>query len=339
MGIIAQHQLCDQIDEVGHEHPITVVLDQTPFYGETGGQVGDTGEIVGHGFQFHVSDTQKDGDLILHVGHLISGEMRAGATVTARVDAAHRAAIRRAHSATHILHYALQKNLGRHAQQQGSKVDRDWLRFDFTNLSAVGDEQLLQIEHDVNERIQAAEPVRWDYVPLAEAREKGAMMLFGEKYPDPVRMVTMGEFSHELCGGTHVSNTREVNEFEIISEESVSTGTRRVVALTGDRAKEQAQQTRVTLEKAAQLLGVAWIAVPAALRAQARMLRDLRKQLTSGAEPPLPPADKEITQPGADVGNLRSTAWLPARGGADSERRIHGRSRAHRRRCWRKLSN
>ena len=191
---------------------------------------------MGEGFRFRVADTQKDGDLILHVGHLVSGEMRAGATVTARVDAAHRAAIRRAHSATHILHYALQKNLGRHAQQQGSKVDRDWLRFDFTNLSAVGDDALQQIEHDVQDRIRAGEPVAWDYVPLAEAREKGAMMLFGEKYPDPVRLVTMGEFSRELCGGTHVSNTAEVEEFEIISEESVSTGTRRVVALTGERA-------------------------------------------------------------------------------------------------------
>ncbi len=284
-GIIAQRQLCDRMSEVGHEQPITVVLDQTPFYGESGGQVGDTGEIVGQGFTFRVSDTRKDGDLILHVGHLISGELRAGATVTARVDPAHRAAVRRAHSATHILHYALQKNLGRHAQQQGSKVDRDWLRFDFTHLSAVGDEQLLQIEQDVQERIAAAEPVQAAYVPLAEAREKGAMMLFGEKYPDPVRLVTMGAFSRELCGGTHVSNTRDVAAFEIISEESVSTGTRRLVALTGDRAKEQAQQTRATLEETARLLGVAWDQVPDALRAQTRLVRDLHKQLTTGAEP------------------------------------------------------
>jgi alanyl-tRNA synthetase len=299
-GIIAQHQLCDRISEVGHVQAITVVLDQTPFYGESGGQVGDIGEIVGQGFQFRVTDTQKDGDLILHVGHLLSGEMRAGATVTARVDAAHRAAIRRAHSATHVLHYALQKNLGRHAQQQGSKVDQDWLRFDFTNLSAVGDDQLLQVEQDVKERIQAAQPVRWDHVPLAVAREQGAMMLFGEKYPDPVRLVTMGEFSRELCGGTHVSNTRDIAEFEIISEESVSTGTRRVVALTGARAKQQAQETRSTLEQTAQLLGVAWHAVPAALRAQARLLRDLRKQLTSGTEPPVPPAAKVGSSPSAD---------------------------------------
>lgn len=283
-GIIAQHQLCDRINEVGQQ-PVTVVLDRTPFYGESGGQVGDRGELVGQGFTFRVTDTQKEGDLILHVGHLLSGEMRAGAAVTARVDPVHRAAIRRAHSATHLLHYALQRNLGGHAQQQGSKVDGDWLRFDFTNLTSVGDDQLLQIEQDVKERIQAAHPVRWDYVPLAEARAKGAMMLFGEKYPDPVRLVTMGDFSRELCGGTHVSNTREVADFEIVSEESVSTGTRRIVALTGQRAQQQAEQTRSALARVAQLLGVAEQAVPATLRAQARLLRDLRKQVTSGTEP------------------------------------------------------
>ncbi|MHB8866222.1 MAG: alanine--tRNA ligase [Pirellulaceae bacterium] len=283
-GLIAQQQLCDRVNEVGHAQPITVVLDQTPFYGESGGQVGDVGEIVGEGFRFRVTDTQKDGDLLLHVGHLIEGEMRAGATVTARVDAAHRGAIRRAHSATHILHHALQKNLGRHAQQQGSKVDRDWLRFDFTNLSGVADETLQQIERDVQDRIRLGEPVAWDYVPLAEAREKGAMMLFGEKYPDPVRLVTMGDFSRELCAGTHVSNTAEIGDFEIISEESVSTGTRRVVALTGERAREQAEQTRVTLDQTAALLGVPVLEVPTALRAQARLLRELRKQLSSGGE-------------------------------------------------------
>ncbi|MHB0955244.1 MAG: alanine--tRNA ligase [Pirellulaceae bacterium] len=283
-GLIAQQQLCDRVNEVGHAQPITVVLDQTPFYGESGGQVGDVGEIVGEGFRFRVTDTQKDGDLLLHVGHLIEGEMRAGATVTARVDAAHRGAIRRAHSATHILHHALQKNLGRHAQQQGSKVDRDWLRFDFTNLSGVADETLQQIERDVQDRIRLGEPVAWDYVPLAEAREKGAMMLFGEKYPDPVRLVTMGDFSRELCAGTHVSNTAEIGDFEIISEESVSTGTRRVVALTGERARQQAEQTRVTLDQTAALLGVPVLEVPTALRAQARLLRELRKQLSSGGE-------------------------------------------------------
>ena len=135
--------------------------------------------------------------------------MREGAKVRAIVDAARRAGIRRAHSATHILHYALQKNLGTHAQQQGSKVDDDWLRFDFTNLEpGHAREQLAAIDADVDERVAAAEPVKWETLPLAEARKQGAMMLFGEKYPDPVRMVSMGTFSKELCGGTHLTNTR-----------------------------------------------------------------------------------------------------------------------------------
>ncbi|MCU0962883.1 MAG: alanine--tRNA ligase [Pirellulaceae bacterium] len=289
-GIIAQHQLCDRVSEAGHAQPIVVVLDQTPCYGESGGQVGDSGEIAGPGFLFRVSDTQKDGELILHVGHLVSGELRAGKSVTVRVNRDRRAAIRRAHSATHILHYALQRNLGRHAQQQGSKVDEDWLRFDFTHLAAVSEPELRQVERDVQERIRANEPVQWDYVPLAEAREKGAMMLFGEKYPDPVRLVTMGQFSRELCGGTHVSSTLEVEDFEILSEESVSTGTRRVVALTGRRAREQAQQTRATLQATARLLGTELLAVPAALRVHLRVVRDLRKQLTAGTEPARPVA-------------------------------------------------
>lgn len=164
-------------------------------------------------------------------------------------------------------------------------MDSDWLRFDFTNLAAVKDEELVRVERDVKQRIEAAEPVQWDYVPLAEARDKGAMMLFGEKYPDPVRMVCMGEFSRELCGGTHVTNTQEVDAFEIVSEESVSTGTRRVVALTGEKAREHARQTEAALQATAQLLGVSLGQTLPAVQILVRQLRDLRKQLTSGAQP------------------------------------------------------
>ncbi len=195
-GIIAgtppHDHLCDKMDEIGHENPVRVVLDRTPFYGESGGQVGDAGKLVGDGFEFKVTDTQKDGQLIVHVGHLVRGTLREGAKVKAIVDVDRRAGIRRAHSATHILHYALQKNLGTHAQQQGSKVDDDWLRFDFTNLSPVTAEQLATISRDVTSRVEAGEPVKWEILPLADARKQGAMMLFGEKYPDPVRMVSMG---------------------------------------------------------------------------------------------------------------------------------------------------
>jgi alanyl-tRNA synthetase len=285
-GIIAgqapNDHLCDKIDEVGHKNEIRVVLDRTPFYGESGGQVGDTGKLVGDGFEFAITDTQKDGGLIVHKGHLLRGTIREGAKVRAVVDAARRAGIRRAHSATHILHYALQKTLGSHAQQQGSKVDDDWLRFDFTNLSAVDPEQLTKIRADVESRIASAEPVRWDILPLADARKAGAMMLFGEKYPDPVRMVSMGTFSKELCGGTHLSNTSEVEQFEILSEEGVSAGTRRITALTGAKAAERVQQTETALAEAAKLLGVQPREVAQAAAALAARARDLRKQLTGG---------------------------------------------------------
>ncbi len=285
-GIIAgqapNDHLCDQMQEVGHKNAVRVVLDRTPFYGESGGQVGDTGKLVGDGFEFVVTDTQKDGGLIVHQGHLLRGVMPEGAKVQAMVDAARRAGIRRAHSATHILHYALQKNLGTHAQQQGSKVDEDWLRFDFTNLSPVSGEQLSAIQADIVERIGKAEPVKWETLPLAEARKLGAMMLFGEKYPDPVRMVSMGTFSRELCGGTHLTNTREVEQFEILSEEGVSAGTRRITALTGAKAAEHVSRTTGALGEAAKLLGVSAHDVAAAAGELAARARELRKSLTGG---------------------------------------------------------
>ena len=281
-GIVAQDRLCEELREVGREQPVRIVLDRTPFYGESGGQVGDTGEIVGRKFRFKVSDTQKDADLYVHDGHLVEGVMEAGSPVTARVDAPRRQAIRRAHSATHILHHALQQTLGTHAQQQGSKVDADWLRFDFTNLAPVSAEELARIEQIVNTQIQESQQVRWQTLPLAEARQAGAMMLFGEKYPDPVRMVSMGEFSRELCGGTHLDNTSEVGAFEILSEEGVSAGTRRITALTGEKAEAHKQEARSALDEAAQMLGVAALDVPAAVKRLSKRVRDLKKQLSGG---------------------------------------------------------
>jgi alanyl-tRNA synthetase len=284
--VVAQQQLCDHVTEVGQQKEVTLVLDRTPFYGESGGQVGDTGVVESPDFRFRVEDTQKDGSLILHLGHLERGELRTGRKVTARVEVSRRQGIRRAHSATHILHYALQKNLGSHAQQQGSKVDDDWLRFDFTNMSPVTADQLAVIERDANDRIAAADPITAQILPLAEARAAGAMMLFGEKYPDPVRMVTMGDFSHELCGGTHLDSTSEVGPLEIISEEGVSAGVRRIVALTGQRAERHADRTQRALREAAGLLGVPPQETLNAVRDLAQTLRELKKQLAAGAASP-----------------------------------------------------
>lgn len=301
-GIVADNQLHDSI-QPSPTRELIVVLDRSPFYGESGGQVGDCGWLEGNGARFQVTDTQKDAELILHHGRLVTGELRTGQKLTAKVDPDRRQAIRRAHSATHILHFALQKNLGKHAQQQGSKVDQDWLRFDFTNLAAVEAEQLAAVERDVNDRVAAAEPIACRHLPLAEARLAGAMMLFGEKYPDPVRMVSMGQFSKELCGGTHLNNTAEVEAFEIVAEEAVSAGTRRIVALTGAKAKENAAQTETALLSTAAKLGCPPIQVPHAVRRLAQSLRDLKKQLTSGTPagvsadhpPPAPTSKPQLT--------------------------------------------
>ena len=283
-GIVAQEHLLDTLTEVGHERPVQVVLDRSPFYAESGGQVGDTGVITGDGFEFKVTDTQKDADLIIHVGHLVRGTMKAGAKVTAKVDTDRRQGIRRAHSATHIMHYALQKNLGKDAHQMGSKVEDDWLRFDFGNPAPVDVEQLAAIERDVAERVAAAEPIGWKFVPISEARTAGAMMLFGEKYPDPARMVSKGSFSRELCGGIHLDNTSEVGPFEIIAEEGVAAGTRRLVALTGAKAKEYLEKTEAALQEIAGHLGVGVLDVPAAAKSLAQQVRDLKKQLSSGSK-------------------------------------------------------
>ena len=283
--IIAQDHLCDHLLEVGYDRDVILVLDRTPFYGESGGQIGDVGEIIGNGFRFQVMDTQRDGQLVLHLGHLAEGEIRTGGKVTARVDKTRRAAIRRAHSATHILHHALQKTLGTHAQQQGSKVDDDELRFDFTNMSPVSVEQLEQIQSIVDQHISAAEPVIARTLPLAEARQQGAMMLFGEKYPDPVRMVAMGEFSKELCGGTHLDNTEEVEAFDISSEESVAAGTRRIVALTGMKAKSNIERTRQAVDALCDALQLPASQLAEAVKLQQSRLRDLKKCLASGAAP------------------------------------------------------
>ena len=309
-GIVVAEHLCDELTEIGAERLVTVVLDRTPFYAESGGQVGDTGEIVGAGFRFQVLDTQKDADLILHHGHLIEGKMTAGAKVTARVDSRRRQGIRRAHSATHIMHYALQKNLSKDAHQMGSKVEEDLLRFDFGNPSPVDAEQLIAIERDVAERVAAGEPISAKFVPLAEARAAGAMMLFGEKYPDPARMVSMGGFSRELCGGIHLSNTAEVGPFEIIAEEGVAAGTRRLVALTGEKAREYVAHTQSAIAALSQSLQVNQAGVVPAAKQLAQQVRDLKKQIASGAKSPASVAPKSSSSAGGSLTPAQAKAAL-----------------------------
>ncbi len=225
-----------------------VILDQSPFYGESGGQVGDSGTISGNGV-FEVADCQKHTGLLVHVGTLQSGSIKVGDTVKASVDGARRAGIRRAHSATHILHHALHQVIGHHATQRGSKVDNDQLRFDFAHGAAITPEEMLRIEKIINEKIVESAPVSINYMKIEEAKAAGAMALFGEKYPDIVRMVSMGEFSKELCGGTHLTSTGQVGLCRVIAEEPISAGVRRITALTGEKAIDSVREQESLLKQ------------------------------------------------------------------------------------------
>ena len=294
IGIIAQNRLCESLTDsdaipTPMEHKpdqlITLILDKTCFYGESGGQVGDTGWIEGPNGKFEVFNTQREGDFFLHCGVLREGSIDLGQEVKAHVDECRRQAIRRAHTATHLVHAALQHFLGSHAVQQGSKVDADLLRFDFSHASPVGNETLQDIEAMVNEGTSEAVAVSANLLPLEEARHAGAMMLFGEKYPDVVRMVSIDGISKELCGGTHVDNTGEIGLVKIIHEESVSAGTRRVVAITGRRALERFQQAEATLTDLANTLKVPVPDLPSRLNSLTKELKALKRQAANTNKP------------------------------------------------------
>jgi alanyl-tRNA synthetase len=285
--------------------PVVLILDKTPFYAESGGQVGDTGVIRGEGFAFRVDDTRKDNDFFLHVGKVIEGTVAVGASVRAEVDAPRREAIRRAHSATHILHHALHTHLGKHAQQAGSKVEPDRLRFDFANPEAVGRDRLRAIEETVNHRVLKAEPITWSTMPIEKARGLGAMALFGEKYPEVVRVVQMGEFSRELCGGTHLDSVGQVGLFKIVGEESVAAGTRRITALTGKAALDLVRQEEDLLGEVASALRVPPALVAERVSALLDEIKTLKKQATQRkTDPGAKVAPDDLLAAAARVGEL-----------------------------------
>ncbi len=234
---------------------IEVVTAQTPFYGESGGQVGDSGKITGPNLEIIISDTIKDPTgLIIHKGKVVSGTVRKGDTVTLSVDRSERDATACNHTATHILHAALRKVLGDHVRQAGSMVSPDRLRFDFTHFSQIDTETLEKIESLVNERIRENVPVHTHEMDAEDAFKSGAMALFEEKYGDRVRVVSLAAFSKELCGGTHTRNTGNIGIFKIVSESSVASGVRRIEALTGSPALSHIQKTSRIVQEAAGLL-------------------------------------------------------------------------------------
>ena len=231
-----------------------VVLDHTPFYGESGGQVGDTGVLEAKGVRFVVTDTQKRGAAHLHVGKLEEGTLKVGDAIEAKIDAERRAAIVGNHSATHLLHAALRKVLGDHVTQKGSLVAPDRLRFDFSHNQPVTHEELVWIEDMVNQEIRRNVHADVRQMSYDEAIDFGAMALFGEKYGDTVRVMKFGDFSTELCGGTHVSRTGDIGLFRIVSESGVAAGIRRIEAVTGDGALQYVREEQDKLDAVAAVL-------------------------------------------------------------------------------------
>ncbi|NIF34192.1 alanine--tRNA ligase [Enterobacter sp. Cy-643] len=242
------------VDQVIAGQDAVVVLNETPFYGESGGQVGDKGTVKGNGVDFAVGDTQKYGQAIGHLGKLVSGVLKVGDSVEAKVDEDRRARIRLNHSATHLLHAALRQVLGTHVAQKGSLVNDKGLRFDFSHFEAMKPAEIRAVEDIVNAQIRRNLPVETNVMDLEAAKAKGAMALFGEKYDDHVRVLSMGDFSTELCGGTHASRTGDIGLFRIVAESGTAAGVRRIEAVTGEGALANLHAQSDQLHDIAQLL-------------------------------------------------------------------------------------
>jgi alanyl-tRNA synthetase len=285
-----------------------VVLDHTPFYAESGGQVGDTGVLTGPSGAFDVADTLKIGSAFAHAGRVKEGELRVGARIEARVDGERRRATMANHSATHLLHAALRKVLGTHVTQKGSLVAPDRLRFDFAHFAAVTPEELKQIEELVNEQIRANAPAETKLMPYDAAVASGAMALFGEKYEDQVRVLSFGGFSTELCGGTHVSRAGDIGLFKIVSEGGVAAGIRRIEAVTGQGAYEWVSQTDRVLRDVAALVKASRDDVEDKVRQLLERSRKLEKEVAALKSKLASGQGNDLTSSAVDVGGLKVVA-------------------------------
>jgi alanyl-tRNA synthetase len=276
MAIFAGQESVERLAE-GQEG--IVILDTTPFYAESGGQVGDQGSLTEGMNSFHVDGCQKQGGTFLHIGKVTAGAISVGQTIHAHIDTKARRASERNHSATHLLHAALRQVLGTHVGQKGSLVQPERLRFDFSHFEPISAEQLLEIEQLVNHNIMLNADVQMEEMDIEAAKAKGAMALFGEKYGDVVRVVDMGDFSIELCGGTHVNSTGEIGPFRITSESGIASGVRRIEAVTGEAAWQTIYDTEQVLLNIAGHLKTDKTQVDAKVTQLVNDQKELEKQL------------------------------------------------------------
>ncbi|MGR8921398.1 MAG: alanine--tRNA ligase [Gammaproteobacteria bacterium] len=294
-----------------------VVLDETPFYAESGGQVGDRGRLAAGDGEFEVVDTRKQGGVFLHVGRLTAGRLGLGDAVEARVDDPRRQATRLNHSATHLMHAALREVLGSHVEQKGSLVDHERLRFDFSHPQPVSATELAEIERRVNEQVRLNLPVEADLMPYKEAIDAGAMALFGEKYGDEVRVLRMGDYSVELCGGTHVDRTGDIGGFKIVSESGVASGVRRIEAVTGAAAIESFIELETRLARVGALVRAGGGDVEQKITQLLERNRELEKEVHELKGRLAGQSGRDIADAAVDVGDAKVVAELIE--GADME--------------------
>lgn len=306
IGILVDNEAVEQVAE---EQECIIILDRTPFYGESGGQVGDAGYIEADAGRFEVRDCKKSGDHHLHIGRLLTGSLHLGDDVVATVDHHVRQATALNHSATHLLHAALRVVLGEHVTQKGSLVDSERLRFDFSHMQPVSPEELKEIESLVNQQILANTPVETELCDIESAQEKGAMMLFGEKYGDQVRVLTMGNgFSVELCGGTHARRTGDIGLMRIVAESGIAAGVRRIEAVTGENALHLVDQQQEKLLEIARLLKSGPERVVEKVEQVVAGNRQLEKEVAALKAKLASSSSEDLLQKAKQVGDLRVLA-------------------------------
>jgi alanyl-tRNA synthetase len=303
-GLFQDGQSCERADE-GHE--LVVILDRTPFYGESGGQIGDTGYLMTESAKLEVRDTTKAQGHHLHHAVVVSGSVATGDTVSASIDQSLRTRIKANHSATHLMHEALRQVLGEHVQQKGSLVDADKLRFDFSHGEAVTDEQLSQVTKIVNDQVRGNSEVLTQEMGMEAAIEAGATALFGEKYGDEVRVLTMGtdRFSVELCGGTHVDRTGDIGIFRVVSEGGVAAGVRRIEAVTGVGALEDIARTDKALADICDAVKGSPANAADKVVSLRKELRELEKQVTQLKQKLATGAGADLTADATDVSGIK----------------------------------
>lgn len=307
-GVMAIIRAGELVSTANAGDKVEIVLDRTPFYAETGGQVGDTGELVCGNCSAAVIDTQKVSHFAFHVTEVKSGSLNVGDVVTAKIDCARRLAIARNHTATHLLHSALHKVLGEHALQKGSVVDAERLRFDFSHFQAVTPEELRAIEDEVNSMILADISANIMETSATEARKMGATALFGEKYGDVVRVVCMGDDSIELCGGTHLHHTAQVGLFKLASESSVGAGLRRIEAVTGLAALKMVHNIEDQLRDAAAALGSAPAELVSAAEKVSAAAREAQKEIDKLKSKSAAQAGGDLADHAQDAGGIKFVA-------------------------------